>query len=94
MPSVRLVFRVHALQRMAGRGISEIDMRDVLENGEVIEEKSGDEPYPSRVVLGWVEGRALHVVAAHGEEDEVIVVAVYEPERDRWTDGFRRRRKP
>lgn len=90
----RLVFRVHALQRMASRVVSEIDIRDVLENGETIKERPDDSPYQTRLMLGWVGSRPLHVVAAEGEKDETIVVTVYEPEPDRWTDGFRRRRRP
>lgn len=91
----RLVFRVHALRRMSTRAISEADVRDILENGEQIEDYPQGEPYPSRLVLGWVESRPVHVVVAEdGAEDETIVVTVYEPEPDRWKDGFRRRRKP
>ena len=95
MASGRLVFRVHALRRMSRRVISEAEVRDVLENGEIIEENPRDEPYPSRLLLGRVESRPVHVVVAENEaEDETIVVTVYEPGPDRWTDGFRRRKKP
>ena len=95
MSSGRLVFRVHALRRMSKRVISEVEVRDVLENGETIEENPQDEPYPSRLLLGWVESRPIHVVVAESAAvDETIVVTVYEPEPDRWTDGFRRRKKP
>ena len=81
-------------RRMAGRVVSEVDIGDVLEHGEMIEERPDDAPYPTRVVLGWAGSRPLHVVAAEGEEDETIIVTVYEPGPDRWTDGFRRRREP
>jgi hypothetical protein len=80
---------------MADRLVSEVEVRDVLENGETIEEDRDGEPYPGRVILGWIEGRPLHVVVAEDEaEKESIVVTVYEPNPERWTDGFRRRRKP
>ena len=94
MSSGRLVFRVHALQRMASRVVGEVEIRDVLENGEVIEARPDDLPYPTRVMLGWIGGRPIHVVATENEEDETVIVTVYEPEPDRWADGFTRRRKP
>jgi Domain of unknown function (DUF4258) len=90
----RLVFRVHAIQRIALRGISEAEVRAVLTSGEAIEEYPDDTPYPSRLVLGWVGSRPLHVVAADNPEDEdTIVITAYEPEPNQWEAGFRRRRQ-
>ena len=90
----RLVFRVHAIQRMALRDdISEAEVHAVLTTGEAIEEYLDDTPFPSRLVLGWVGSRPLHVVAADNpEEEDTIVITVYEPEPDQWEVGFRRRR--
>jgi hypothetical protein len=45
------------------------------------------------LLLGRVGGRPLHVVAAYNaEDDETIVVTVYEPDPALWEDGFKRRR--
>lgn len=89
----RLVFRVHAVRRMFERGITEAAVRGVLATGETIEDYPDDQPYPSRLVLGFVEGRPLHVVAAEDQaEREMIVVTVYEPDRSIWDASFRRRR--
>jgi len=50
----RLVFRVHAIQRMFQRRISEDDdVRHILSTGEVIEAYPNDTPYPSNLILGW-----------------------------------------
>ena len=59
---MRLVFRVHAVERMFRRGISEEDVRHVLAQGEEIEDYPEDAPYPSRLVLGWRGSRPIHVV--------------------------------
>jgi hypothetical protein len=89
----RLVFRIHAIQRMVQRGINEIDVREVLTSGEVIEGYPDDTPYPSRLVLGWHVSRPIHVVAADNTgAGETIVITVYEPDTDHWESGFRRRR--
>jgi len=56
----RLIFRVHAIQRMFERGIRKEDVRQILLTGAVIEEYPEDAPYPSRLVLGWRGQRPLH----------------------------------
>ncbi len=89
-----LVFRPHAIQRMFERRIGRDEVRNVLDQGEVIEAYPDDRPFPSRLVLGWDELRPLHVVAARNEEEnETIVITVYEPELDKWESDFKRRRK-
>jgi uncharacterized protein DUF4258 len=94
MSASRLVFRVHAIQRMFQRQISNDDVRHVLENGETIEGYPKDTPYPSRLVLGWCRSRPLHVVVADNPEDqETIVITVYEPDLIEWEQGFRRRKR-
>ena len=60
----RLVLRVHTIKRMAQRKISEQDIRHVLEMGKTIEEYPDGTPYPSRLILGFLGQRPLHVVVA------------------------------
>ena len=59
----QLLFRVHAVQRMFERGLTANDVSAALAAGETIADYPTDSPYPSRLVLGWVGGRPLHVVA-------------------------------
>jgi hypothetical protein len=90
----KLVFRVHAVQRMFQRQVSVEDVRHVLANGEELEAYVEDQPYPSRLVLGWCGTRPLHVVVAENiEGGETIVITVYEPDAFRWDASFRRRRQ-
>ncbi len=89
----RLVFRVHAIQRMFQRRISMEDVKHALATGTIIEEYTDDAPYPSRLVLGWRGGRPLHIVAADDKEaGETIVVTAYEPPKDEWEADFARRK--
>lgn len=93
MAPYRLIFRVHAIQRMFQRGISEQDVRRVLENGTLVEEYPDDAPYPSKLVLGWSGRRPIHVVVADNYiENQVIVVTVYEPDADEWERNFTERK--
>jgi hypothetical protein len=89
-----LVFRTHAIRRMFQRQISTDDVRHVLETGVIIENYPDDQPYPSRLVMGWCGQRPLHVVAAdNAATQETIVITVYEPDPDQWEAGFTRRQQ-
>ena len=91
-PTNRLVFRVHALQRMFERGIKVEDVRSVVTDGEVIQTYLEDKPYPSRLVLGWRGPRPIHTVIAEDTEAGIlIVVTAYEPDPTQWDEGFKRK---
>lgn len=62
----------------------------------IVAEYPDDQPYPSVLVLGNTDGgRPVHVVCAYApEEDQLIVITVYEPDANRWDSEFRQRRKP
>lgn len=68
------------------------DVRLVVLGGEVIEDYPRDVPYPSRLVLAWIDGRAVHAVVAIVDARTAIVITVYEPDPDEWDETFRRRR--
>ena len=89
----RVVFRVHAIQRMYQRSISEPEVRHVITTGEIVEDYPDDTPYPSRLVPGWHGQRPLHVVVADNADDkENIVITVYEPDLTEWESDFKRRK--
>ena len=78
---------------MFERKIAVEEVEGVLGAGEVIEDYPNDTPFPSRLVLGWIGSRPLHVVIASNlRENEDIVITVYEPEPAQWQPDFRRRR--
>ena len=85
-----LVFRVHAVQRMFERHISQADVQAVVDSGEVIRDYPDDTPYPSRLILGWRGERPLHVVAADNHEaQETVIITVYQPDPAQWEPAFR-----
>ena len=90
----KLIFRVHAIQKMFERGISRQDVLYVIEHGEVIREYRDDTPYPSRLMLGWREKRPLHVVAADNDADnETIIITAYEPDPLLWKVDFKHKKE-
>ncbi len=93
MPERRIIYRIHAVQRMFERAIRTGEIREVVDQGETIEAYPNDSPFPSRLMCGTVRGRVLHVVAADNpRNDETYVITVYEPDPDRWDSRFRVRR--
>ena len=90
---MKIIFRGHAVRRMFERAVSLDEVHAVLADGETIEEYVDVMTYLSRLVLGWVDGRPLHVVAADNEgDDEIIVVTAYEPDPAAWDEDFLRRK--
>ncbi len=89
-----LTFRVHAIQKMFERSISNEDVRYVIENGEIIREYLDDRPYPSRLMLAWRGSRPLHVVAADNQtDDETIIITAYEPDPAIWESDFKTKKE-
>ncbi len=90
---MKIMFRIHAIDRMFERGIGIKDIRNALETGQDIENYDDNASYPARLVLSWRGKRPLHVVAADNiSGDEIIVITGYRPDPSRWTDDFRGRR--
>lgn len=87
-----IIYRKHALQRMFERAIQSSDIRQVLDEGKIIVSYPDDQPYASRLLLGWCDGRPVHVVAADTPENETIVITVYEPDPALWEPGYERRK--
>jgi hypothetical protein len=78
---------------MFERRISTDDVRQTLSTGETVERYPDDAPYPSRLVVGSIRGRVIHVVVADNMEDaETIVITAYEPDPAQWEPGFKRRK--
>jgi Domain of unknown function (DUF4258) len=83
-------FSRHAVQRMFSRGLLTTDVVSILTSGAVIEDYPSDFPYPSCLLLGWVGGRPVHVVAAQETvSGKCIVVTVYVPDPSRWSADFK-----
>lgn len=52
-----------------------------------------EQPYPSRLVLGYVNDRPIHVVVAEDKSnDRCIIITAYEPDPALWESGFERKK--
>lgn len=91
----KILFLPHALRQMLrpDRMITRIEVRAVIEKGEIIEDYPEDARGHSCLLLGHgEEQRAIHVVCAP-KEGYLAVITAYLPDPQEWFDGFRRRKK-
>jgi hypothetical protein len=89
----KVIFRIHAIQRMFERNISVKEVSQALQSGETIEDYSAEMSEPSRLILGFRGKRPFHIVAAENvEENTTIVITVYNPDPQKWKKDFRIRK--
>jgi len=89
----QIIFSQHAVQRMFERGIQTNAIRAIIESGEVIGDYPDDQPFPSYLVLGYVEGRAIHVVIAiDAISQRCYIITAYVPDLNIWHSDFKTKR--
>ena len=78
---------------MFEREISPAEVRKIVEFGEIINEYPDDIPYPSKLILGFIGSRPIHLVLGYNKgEQTCIAITVYEPSRNIWEDDFKEKR--
>jgi hypothetical protein len=88
-----LVFSSHAVRRMFARRISESEVKTAIDRGTIIESYPDDTPFPSLLVLDFVDGRPIHVVYSIDESTNIIyVITAYNPDSEIWQNNFSVRR--
>lgn len=89
---MKLIYRKHAIMRMFERGITDDDITETLRVSETIASYPDDRPYPSQLLLGWINNKPIHVLTAEAENNETIIITAYHPELTLWEDNFKRKR--
>ena len=85
-------FSLHALKRVVERNISEIEIKQVGMNANIIEEYPEDKYSPSCLLLGFTRtGRPLHIQVSLADTDLVKIITLYEPSAEEWIDYSQRR---
>ncbi len=89
----KFFFTGHAIQRMFERKIDEKEIISVIRQGEVVENYPDDNPYPSSLILGEVDDKPLHVVAAFDNDTgKCYIITVYNPNPELWESDFKKRK--
>jgi hypothetical protein len=85
-------FSKHAVDQSLRPGIRVEEIREVMSNGEIIEDYPNDKYGPSLLILGFtVPGRPLHIQCSYPSRPLLKIITLYEPDADRWID-FRHRK--
>ena len=83
----------HAAERFRQRGIDAKDIRQALDNGDIIEQYPDDYPFPSCLVFGVDEtGKVLHICMSDEGSSSRVITAYY-PDPNRWSEDLRTRRE-
>jgi hypothetical protein len=87
-------FSKHAVDQTILRGISVQEIRDSINDGDIIEDYPDDKYGPSCLVFGMTKkNRPLHVQCSYPSRAVIKVITVYEPDPERWID-YKIRRQP
>ena len=85
-------FSKHAVDQSIIRRISVEELRQAIENGEIIENYPTDKYGPSCLIFGLtLEERPLHIQCSYPSRALVKIITLYEPDPARWID-YRTRR--
>ncbi len=86
-------FAKHAVDQSILRQIRVQEIKDVISNGQLIEDYPNDKYGPSCLMGGLTQaGRPIHVQCSYPIRPLVKIITVYEPDPDRWNDDFTIRR--
>ena len=83
----------HVIVRLLQRDISQSDIKECLQKGEIIEMYEKSYPYPSCLVYGIVKGdKILHTVVGY-DGDNLWIITAYYPNNMEWENDFKKRRE-
>lgn len=66
----------------------------MLTEHRIIADYPADKPFPSKLLLGSVQGRPLHVLVAQDDNQCYFIITVYQPDPLVWNDDFSLKQKP
>jgi Domain of unknown function (DUF4258) len=90
MDCKKIMIGEHSFRRMFEREISPDDVLSVVRKGEIIKEYPDDKPYPSFLILKFVNNKPVHIVVAKNNENNFcFVITVYEPDPTMWSKDFK-----
>jgi len=88
----RLRITDHADEEAANDNLSIINVIGSIASGEKLEEYPDRWPYPSCLILSFLQEQPIHSVWAYNAITKwTVLVTVYKPDPNLWTDWRRRR---
>lgn len=88
----KIKWSAHCLERMQERDISREDVKNCIENGEIIENYPEDFPHPSCLIFGYtVNNKVIHVVAG-SDSEYIYIITAYFPNTIKFEDDLKTRK--
>lgn len=85
-------FTRHALDQSILRHVSVQELREAIQNSEIIEDYPDDKYGPSCLVLGFTQnGRPLHFQFSYPTRPILKIITLYQPDPALWIDNKVRR---
>jgi Domain of unknown function (DUF4258) len=82
-------FSKHAVDQSILRQIRVHEIKEVIANGQLIEDYPTDKYGSSCLICGLTQaGRAIHVQCSYPTRPLIKIITVYEPDPERWNDNF------
>ncbi|MEQ8465953.1 DUF4258 domain-containing protein [Coleofasciculus chthonoplastes] len=89
----RFEFSKHAVDQSILRKIRVQEIREVIANGQIIEDYPEDKYGPSCLILGLTAmKRPLHIQCSYPTRSLVKIITLYEPNPQKWNNNFTQRR--
>lgn len=93
MTCAKITYKLHAVEQMFNRAITQKEVEHVIEHGQTIAAYPTDKPYPSPLRLAFVDAWPIHIVIAQSSDGECYIVTAYEPNLFLWNTDFRTKKK-
>jgi hypothetical protein len=92
----RIKWRHHALLRADERGITREQAIQVMQEGEILEQRPRAKPYPKCLMMRrGEENRPLYVSLGYNQENDFLyVITVHWLDPEKWDDPWTRKIKP
>ncbi len=82
----------HANLQCIERIIDSLDILEVLQHGEIIEDYPNDYPFPSCLMLGFINpNKPMHVCCGIGE-GKIYIITAYYPNPKKWEPDMKTRK--
>lgn len=87
-----MVITQHSRRRFDERGIKIQDVCQTIQSGQIIEQYPDDFPFPSCLILGYSEGKPIHVCASI-QDNMMYVITAYIPDPEKWEADLKTRKE-
>ena len=91
----KIMWSIHAVRKLRVEGLRKSEVEKALKNCIIIEDYPNlGRPLPDCLALGFIDTKPIHIVVAIDKEwDRLFIVTVYNPTKERWEDGWKKRKK-